>query len=215
MALSDAQIDRFSRQIVLPQVGGIGQERLLGSAVALAGEGELAAITALYLVAAGVGRIVLHGQHRSLSAELGDLNPDVLLTLASGVLGSVDADVLIACDVLLAEIYAAAAAGRPLVAGGINAHGGWFVVADAPVICASCAARQAIGFGVLPHSTILSSTAGVVGSLMSIAVLKLLLGLHQPSGREWLQFDTAGSTLTPHSIARAADCPVCAVAEAP
>src|ERR1700690_3534441 len=112
MALSDAQIDRFSRQIILPQIGGIGQERLLQSSVAVAGDGELAAITALYLVSAGVGRIALHRSHR-LSAELGDLNPEVQVTLASGALGSVDADVLIACDLAPAEIDRGGPSGPP------------------------------------------------------------------------------------------------------
>jgi molybdopterin/thiamine biosynthesis adenylyltransferase len=209
MALNDAQIDRFSRQIVLPQIGGTGQERLLRSAIALAGEGELATITALYLTGAGVGRIALHGSHQ-LRGELSDLNPDVEISLTSRALGSVDVDVLIACDAPLAGIDAAAATRRPLVAAGSTTNGGWLVVANGSVTCASCAARQS--GSKLPHSTLSSATAGVVGALMSLAVVKLLLGLHQPSGREWLQFDAVGSTLTAHPIVRAADCPLCAAA---
>jgi molybdopterin-synthase adenylyltransferase len=237
MALSDAQIDRFSRQIVLPQIGGAGQERLLGSAVALAGEGELAAITALYLVGAGVGRFTLHGSH-SLCGELRDLNPEAHVTPASGALGSVDVDVLVACDRTLAEIDRAALSGRPIVAGGVSPHSGWLVVAQPRVTCASCAARQAVrgATGARPSTSsgrtesissggsssvrpelvegpppLASATAGVVGALMSLAVVKLLLGLDQPSGGEWLQFDAVGSTLTAHSIVRAADCPRCAM----
>lgn len=210
MALSDAQIDRFSRQIILPQIGGTGQERLLRSAVAVAGDSEFAAITALYLAGAGIGRVVVHGRNEA-SGELSDLNPDVQVTLASGALGSVDADVLIACDAPLAEIDAAAAAGRPLVAGGINRHGGWLVVADAPVTCASCAARQ--NESELPHSTLLSPTAGVVGSLVAIAVLKLCLGLDAWAQPVWLQFDAVRSTLTEHPLVHAVDCPVCAQRE--
>src|SRR5258705_139440 len=37
MALSEMQIERFSRQIILPQIGGTGQQRLLDAAVALGG----------------------------------------------------------------------------------------------------------------------------------------------------------------------------------
>lgn len=233
MALSDAQIDRFSRQIILPQVGGTGQERLLGSAVALAGAGELAAITTRYLVAAGVGRIALHGSHQ-LSGELNDLNPETHVTPVSGALGSIDADVLIACDCGLAEIDRAARSARPMAAGAIGDGGGWFFMAQPTTTCASCAARAALGVpgggdargraparraetspGAARPASLRSPAAGVVGSLMSIAVLKHLLGLQQPSAHEWLQFDPAGSTLTAHPIARAADCPACAVAAAP
>ena len=55
--LEDAQIERYSRQIILPQIGGKGQEKLLRSQVYIDGDGLLAAAALLYLVAAGVGTI--------------------------------------------------------------------------------------------------------------------------------------------------------------
>ncbi len=60
MGLSEEQIQRYSRHILLPGVGGAGQERLLASSVLLAFSAaeENAALVALtYLSAAGVGRI--------------------------------------------------------------------------------------------------------------------------------------------------------------
>ena len=60
MGLSEEQIQRYSRHILLPEVGGVGQERLLASSVLIAysEDEESAALTALvYLAAAGVGRI--------------------------------------------------------------------------------------------------------------------------------------------------------------
>lgn len=60
MVLSEEQIQRYSRHILLPGVGGAGQERLLASSVLIAysEDEESAALTALaYLAAAGVGRI--------------------------------------------------------------------------------------------------------------------------------------------------------------
>ncbi|MCI4349863.1 MAG: ThiF family adenylyltransferase, partial [Thermoplasmata archaeon] len=57
MALGDAQVERYSRQIVLPEVGGRGQERLLAARIAVAGVGA-AALTAVTLLGrAGVGAI--------------------------------------------------------------------------------------------------------------------------------------------------------------
>jgi len=55
--LSDAQIERYSRQIILPQVGGKGQEKILRSRVLVHTDGLLEAAALLYLAAAGVGTI--------------------------------------------------------------------------------------------------------------------------------------------------------------
>lgn len=53
----EEQIIRYSRQIVLPEVGGRGQRKLLDSSVLIVGAGALGAPAALYLAGAGVGRI--------------------------------------------------------------------------------------------------------------------------------------------------------------
>lgn len=57
MALSEEQVHRYARHILLPQVGGLGQERLLASSVLVVGAGGLGSPLVLYLAAAGVGRI--------------------------------------------------------------------------------------------------------------------------------------------------------------
>lgn len=60
MGLSEEQIQRYSRHVLLPEVGGVGQERLLASSVLIAysEDEESAALIALaYLAAAGVGRV--------------------------------------------------------------------------------------------------------------------------------------------------------------
>jgi adenylyltransferase/sulfurtransferase len=55
--LTEEQIYRYSRNILLPEVGGSGQEKLLSSKVFCVGVGGLGSPVALYLVAAGVGTI--------------------------------------------------------------------------------------------------------------------------------------------------------------
>jgi molybdopterin/thiamine biosynthesis adenylyltransferase/rhodanese-related sulfurtransferase len=98
--LTEAQRDRYSRHILLPEVGEVGQAKLLKSKVLLIGAGGLGSPAGLYLAAAGVGtlglvdadtvdasnlqRQVLHatsrvGMPKVESAEkvLKDLNPDV------------------------------------------------------------------------------------------------------------------------------------------
>ena len=57
MDLTEDQIERYSRQIVLKEVGGIGQKKLLNSKVSLIGLGALGSSTAYYLVAAGIGSL--------------------------------------------------------------------------------------------------------------------------------------------------------------
>jgi len=55
--LTEKQIERYSRNIILKEVGGVGQEKILNSKVLIIGAGGLGAPAALYLAAAGVGTI--------------------------------------------------------------------------------------------------------------------------------------------------------------
>jgi molybdopterin/thiamine biosynthesis adenylyltransferase/rhodanese-related sulfurtransferase len=98
--LSPAQLERYSRHILLPEVGEKGQEKLLRARVLLLGAGGLGAPASLYLAAAGVGtlglvdadvvdasnlqRQIVHATSRlgvpkvdSAEKALTDLNPDV------------------------------------------------------------------------------------------------------------------------------------------
>ena len=59
MSLGFEEIERYSRQILLQQVGGKGQEKLLASKVLLVGAGGLGSPASMYLAAAGVGTIGL------------------------------------------------------------------------------------------------------------------------------------------------------------
>ena len=97
---SKEQIERYSRHIILKEVGGMGQTRLLESKVLLIGAGGLGSPVGVYLAAAGVGtlgiidddvvdlsnlqRQILHGtsdigipKTKSAEATITEMNPDV------------------------------------------------------------------------------------------------------------------------------------------
>ncbi|HWV13448.1 MAG TPA: ThiF family adenylyltransferase, partial [Sphingobium sp.] len=57
MTFSDEQLERYARHIILKEIGGAGQARLLSADVAVIGAGGIGSPAILYLAAAGVGTI--------------------------------------------------------------------------------------------------------------------------------------------------------------
>ena len=57
MNFTDEQIERYSRHIILPEVGGVGQQKLLDASVFCLGAGGLGSPALMYLAAAGVGTL--------------------------------------------------------------------------------------------------------------------------------------------------------------
>ena len=58
-ALTDEELDRYARHIVLPQVGGAGQHKLKAARVAVVGAGGIGAAVIPALAGAGVGRLTI------------------------------------------------------------------------------------------------------------------------------------------------------------
>jgi molybdopterin/thiamine biosynthesis adenylyltransferase len=101
---TDEQIERYSRHIILPEVGGSGQQKMLEARVLLLGAGGLGSPAAYYLAAAGIGNLgivdfdqvdlsnlqrqIIHSTERigmlkteSAKKTIEALNPDVNVTL--------------------------------------------------------------------------------------------------------------------------------------
>ena len=101
--MNDGQLLRYSRHILLPQIGIEGQEKLLNSHALIIGAGGLGSPVALYLASAGVGKLtvcdgdsvdltnlqrqIIHttariGTNKAVSAGLtvAGINPDVAIT---------------------------------------------------------------------------------------------------------------------------------------
>lgn len=102
MALSDAELERYSRQLVLPEWSVEAQQRLQDASVLVVGAGALGSAAAGYLTAAGVGRLgvvdfdelELSNLQRQLLGATGDLGANKA-ELAARRLGALNTDVLV------------------------------------------------------------------------------------------------------------------------
>ncbi len=126
MDFSVDQLRRYARHITLPEVGSIGQEKLIRSKVLVAGAGGLGSPLLLYLAAAGVGtlgavdhddvdltnlqRQVIHGTSRigmakveSAKRTIADINPEVRLVAHRAKLDAANVRGLIADYDLVAD----------------------------------------------------------------------------------------------------------------
>ena len=92
--LSDAELDRYARQIILPAFGGAGQAKLKDSHVAVIGAGGIGCPAITYLAAAGVGKLTIIDHD---TVELSNLQRQPLFTDAD--IGSPKAEV--AADAVL------------------------------------------------------------------------------------------------------------------
>jgi molybdopterin-synthase adenylyltransferase len=125
MTLLDQQLDRYARHIVLKEIGGAGQARLLGSHILLIGAGGIGCPAIQYLAAAGVGRISvvdddivsLSNLQRQVLYGVGDIgrakvivaaeavariNPDVtLVAIQHRITAETGAELLTGVDVVL------------------------------------------------------------------------------------------------------------------
>lgn len=124
--LSETQIRRYARHIVLAEIGGIGQSRLIAARVLVIGAGGLGTPLLQYLAAAGVGtlgvidhdrvdlsnlqRQVIHrtsdvGMSKVESARrtLGDINPEVQVQAHDERLTAANADRIIAAYDVVAD----------------------------------------------------------------------------------------------------------------
>ena len=96
MTLTDAQIDRYSRQIIVPHIGGRGQERLLAARILLVGDARDIEAPLAYLVGAGIGTICLKlSSDQAAFSEKRELNADVSVTIANESQGRIDLALLI------------------------------------------------------------------------------------------------------------------------
>ena len=126
MEFSDDQLHRYARHIILKEVGGAGQEKLLGAKVLVVGAGGLGSPVLMYLAAAGVGTIgvidddrvelsnlqrqIVHATSRigelktaSAAATLREINPEIRVVTHDERLTVTNAERLVAAYDVIAD----------------------------------------------------------------------------------------------------------------
>lgn len=234
-AFSDSELERYARHIVLPEIGGAGQQKLKNARVLLIGAGGLGSPALQYLAAAGVGTIgiveddtvslsnlqrqVIHdtgavGLHKgeSAKASIGRINPNVRIELHNIRLTPENTAALIGpYDVVMdgsdnfETRYAVADACEALEKPLVHAAVGRFDGSITTLIPFEKAADGMLNpryrdlfpesppAGLVPscaEAGVLGVLTGVMGTLQTLEVIKLIAGIGEPLVGRLLLFDS-------------------------
>lgn len=232
---------RYHRQILLSGWGEEGQEKIKRSTVFIAGAGGLGSPVAIYLAAAGVGRLricdsgateltnlnrqVLHsegdvGRNKTRSARetIARINPLVTVdTLEDHIVKENvarlvgDADIIVDCMDNFSTRHVlnayAVVAGLPFVHAGVTGMSGQITFLHTPATpCLFCFVPKSTPPAVFP---IVGATAGMIGTLEALEVLKYLTGKGALLKNRMLFWD--GELMQFHEVPLQKDprCPVC------
>lgn len=225
--LSDEQIERYSRQIILPQVGGKGQEKLLSAKVLVHASGAVHAAALHYLAAAGVGTLGIFAeanddillalsspQHTGSGHILTRLNPDCTIIVHQADAVRSPLRLVEAYDAVIAdsaELHdACRQAHRPFVYAQVTGEEAWLAVlrgyeADAP--CLRCTSQ------VLPVTAAVSPYSAIgdlfVGAQLATEAITYLLGLSPTQATQRLHFNMATFQCRRETVQKDRLCPVC------
>ncbi|MGD2064485.1 MAG: ThiF family adenylyltransferase [Nitrospirota bacterium] len=218
MDLSDAQIERYSRQILLKELGGTGQERILAGSVLVLGGGRVPALASLYLAAAGCGRLGLgfaDGAEEA-RASIAALNPDTRTHLVSPE--EVSREVIADYDVVAHTMVpgdrhdrlnrAWLEAARPMVVARVAGATG-SVTTLRPGPGTGCLACMPWPSGEATTTPLAAPLAGAIASLQAIEVLKAVTGTGEPLHDRLVTLDAHGAAFAVQEAQRPAACAVC------
>jgi molybdopterin-synthase adenylyltransferase len=228
--LAEEQIERYSRQIILPQVGGKGQEKLLRASVLVNGTGLLQEIALLYLAAVGIGTLgVLTDEEAGLFSVLmlesidalapvpQRLNPECSVVRHSRSDRSdgqclsqlVKGYTLVVSSPAPRLHDACYTAQRPFLCVERTGAQCWFFTCrgyDAHQPCLHCVTLPS---GEGTHPLFDDLAAAFLGAQIATEVVKMVLGLNQSDGATLFRCDFPDLRFDVQSIWKKPDCPCC------
>jgi adenylyltransferase/sulfurtransferase len=220
MSLSEDQVARYARQLLVPGIGEDGQERLLGSRVRAVGANAAAVPGLIYLVQAGVGRLWLDDLEDVAPADLAGwlFGPSDVgaprAEAACAALASLSREAAVEryptggvptatliCAPSVAQALAAAEAARragiPHVVVEPDADGGSVVTVPPGAPCYSCG-RVGPGAGRPPQPG--------AAALSALAAAELVLAIASPASAAGRRIDLNRGVTTARPTARLAGC---------
>ena len=213
MAFTNEQLERYSRHIILKEVGAKGQKKLLNASVLIIGAGGLGAPAAMYLAAAGVGTI---GIADADEVDLSNLQRQVIHTTAD--LGK--AKVKSAKETMQAINPAkflindaCVMAQKPFSHAGIIRFKGQlmtYVPGEGP--CYRCVFKDPPPKDAVPtckQAGVIGAMAGVIGSLQAMEAIKYIIGKGDLLTGRLLTYDALTMTFRTVKLPKNHECPVC------
>jgi molybdopterin/thiamine biosynthesis adenylyltransferase len=209
--MHDQQLLRYSRHILLDEIGIEGQQRVLDAHALVIGAGGLGSPAALYLAASGIGRITLVDDD---TVDLTNLQRQVMHTTAR-----VGQPVVLDCSDNFATRHAVnracVAARVPLVAGAVIRFDGQMSVydmRDPASPCYACLFPEDSRFEDVACSTmgVFAPLVGVVGAVQAAEALKLVVGIKPSLAGRLQMLDGRAMEWSEVRVARNPACPVCA-----
>jgi hypothetical protein len=203
--LNDSQIERYSRQIILPGFGSGAQEALLASSMFLAGDGDALVVCASYLAGAGIGRLAIDRAVRAGSSGtvLGVTETDPRAVADLVTRRNPDCRVVDEiADASLSVVLAGARPARlgptvPVVWGSADSRRVRLARFAGGRVCLPCLAAATERFD--------AAGAFALGTLAALEALRMLLGLAREDPPTLITIDLAEGT-TSHDILPARGC---------
>ena len=227
MAFTNEQLERYSRHIILKEVGAKGQKKLLNASVLIIGAGGLGAPAAMYLAAAGVGTI---GIADADEVDLSNLQRQVIHTTADlgkakvksakETMQAINPDVKVntyrkfinfPAKFLIND--ACVMAGKPFSHAGIIRFKGQlmtYVPGEGP--CYRCVFKDPPPKDAVPtckQAGVIGAMGGVIGSLQAMEAVKYIIGKGDLLTGRLLTYDALTMTFRTIKLPKNHDCPVC------
>ncbi len=187
MTLDDERIERYSRQLILAEIGPRGQERMLGARVAVVGTSTAAECLVAYLAAAGIGWIAADA---ALHAAGDPDQPDVTLAPLADVAGA-------ACDAAIVVAATVDAAADALTTWRTRAWSLFWIAAGragTPPPCPRCAAAATTTAAAIPPM-LAALAERLLATVVATEVVKALLAIGAPLAGRLLVYDPATATV--------------------